>query len=136
MIKKSDALASSSTFGLPVTRAVKIWRLSAVVCDHSDDFSVLTELHELGRLCALLVLVADHDAGQTTHHIQELKVQVRVQFQPALEIIEQRGASFDGSLATIRFPRVRRQTFESPNQRSRLVRPQPRRWRRAYIRQQ
>ncbi len=97
MIKKSDALASSSTFGLPVTRAVKIWRLSAVVCDHSDDFSVLTELHELGRLCALLVLVADHDAGQTTHHIQELKVQVRVQFQPALEIIAQRGASFDGS---------------------------------------
>src|SRR5215472_14986538 len=37
--------------------------LTAVVCDHSDDFSVLAELHELGCPCAFLILVADDDTG-------------------------------------------------------------------------
>jgi len=48
-------------------------RLSAVICDYSNDFSVLAELHELGGHCAFLILVEHHDTGQTTHHVQEFK---------------------------------------------------------------
>ena len=59
---------------------------TAVVGDYPDYLSVLIELHELCRPGTFLILVAEHDAGEAMHHIQEFKVQVRIQFQPTLEI--------------------------------------------------
>jgi hypothetical protein len=52
-------------------------------------------MNELGRFCAFLILVAKHDTAQTVHHIEELKVQVRIHFQPPLEVVAQGGVPFD-----------------------------------------
>ena len=58
----------------PATMQVMILSVNRCSLRPLDDFSVLTELHELGRSRAFLIFVADHDTGQTTHHIQEFKV--------------------------------------------------------------
>jgi len=58
--------------------------LATVICDHSRDFSVLAELHELGGFCAFLVLVTNHDTGQTKHHIREFKVDGWPGFVPSI----------------------------------------------------
>src|SRR5215467_3750821 len=73
------------------------YRLIAIVCDNSRDFSVLAELHELGRFCAFLILVAKHKTEQTVHHIEEFKLQVWIHFQPSLEVVAQGGTTLDRS---------------------------------------
>src|SRR5215471_7974900 len=55
----------------------------AVVGHYARDSSVRAELHELGTLGALLVLVTKHDAGHPKHDVQQFEMQVRIRLKPA-----------------------------------------------------
>src|SRR5258708_1081076 len=61
-------------------------RYSGIVRYDPDDFLICVQFHELRRLCALLIHVAENYAGNSPHHIPEFEAQVWIGFQSALEI--------------------------------------------------
>src|SRR5437867_9555440 len=71
--------------------------LPAVVRDHPGDFAARADLHVLAGLRSLLVRVVEDDALEPPHDVHELKAQVRVRLEPALEIGAER--SLSGHLA-------------------------------------
>ena len=60
-----------------------------VVRDHTHDFPVFTDFHELSCLSAVLIEVAENDATQPSHDIQEFKIKVGIRFETSSEVIAQ-----------------------------------------------
>src|SRR5580704_2166912 len=79
-------------------------RLSqAVIGYHTNYFSALHKFHELRRLGSFLIQVAEHDAADAAHHVEQLETQIRIGLEPALKVAAQRRASRDCSAGIVEY---------------------------------
>ncbi len=74
---------------------VKTSPSATVIRDNSDDLVARIKLHELTALRAILIHVEKNNTGKPPHHIDQLKLEIRICIKTALEIHPECRFAFD-----------------------------------------